>query len=319
MDLYQLVFQQQNRYKFWNWDELFSYTKLTPSEIKQIVDNKEYKLSDPLSILVFSHKNHEQRALDNIFDNYTNPSNFELNYNEYGLSTNFILRTQSPNWQNYNLNTDWYWKQNWIYKYGQLLQMLPGVKSVYLSCSVAMENSHQGSDIDLIIQVHKNCVWITKPYFAILSKILKYYDLNFGLAVLYLFTNQTKKLEILKYKNIKNKIKIDFGMVFEGESDVVKYYCNRERNIFVWSALKLNSFSNIQIYAKTLNSFTSNSITYKPLLSNCSFNLIKILLYPTTLLILPFGLLNFTFEQKNKSDYNKLVLWKIYSQYNLVY
>jgi hypothetical protein len=370
MNLYYLVFQQQNRYKFWNWDEVFAYTKLTPSEVKQIIDDKKYELNDPLSTLVFSHKNHEQRAIDNIFDNYSNPKNFELSYNNYGLSTNFILQTQSPIWQNYNSNTDWYWKQNWIYKYSQWLQIFPGVSNVFLSCSAALENSHDGSDIDLMIQVRPNFVWITKPYFAILSKVLKYYSLNFPLAVFYILTNQISKLEDLKHNCVKDKIKIDFGLVFESQSQLEKYYSNKERNIFIWSALKVNSkveerlsfqgesksiveaasvspFSAVvkksppsintttqeisnppdRIFRSTQddghileNSFEiSNSIQTKRPLNQLVFKTIQILLYPSLIIIAPLGILNYWYEQKHRDNYNKLVLWNIYSQYNLVY
>jgi hypothetical protein len=370
ISLYNLVFQQQNRYKFWNWDEVFAYTKLTPSEVKAIVDNKEYEVSDPLSALVFSHKNHEQRAIDNIFDNYTNPSNFELSYNDYGLSTNFILHAQSPMWQNFNSNTDWYWKQNWVCKYGQWLQIFPGVRNVFLSCSAALENSHDGSDIDLMIQVHKNFVWITKPYFAIMSKFLKYYDLNFLLAVFYFLSNQINRLEELKHNCVKDKIKIDFGLVFESQSQLEKYYSNIERNMFIWSALEVNSKAEerlpfqsesksvveaasvspflvvVKKSTPSINTTTqeisnppqrifgstqddghildkpyeiSNSIQTKKPLSQVAFELIKILLYPTLIIIAPIGILNYWYEQKHRNNYNKLVLWNIYSQYNLVY
>jgi hypothetical protein len=380
MNLYPLVFQQQNRYKFWNWDELFYYTKLTPTEIKAIVDNKEYQLSDPLSALVFSHKNHDQRAIDNIFDNYSNPSNFELSYNEYGLSTNFITKAQSPMWQNFNSNTDWYWKQNWIYKNGQWLTVFPLIKEVYLSCSAALENSHDGSDIDLMIQVHPNCVWITKPYFAILSKVLKYYDLNFPLAAFYFLSNQINRLKELKHNCVTDKIKIDFGLVFESQSQLEKYYSNKERNIFIWSALEVNSkelpplskgversevdFSlqnKIQFVeaasatplstavkksTPSINTTAqeilnpqdkvfryaqddghildkpfeiSNSIQTKKPFNQLVFKIVQILLYPALIVIAPLGILNYCYEQKHRENYNKLVLWNIYSQYNLVY
>jgi hypothetical protein len=353
MKLYPLVFQQQNRYKFWNWDEVFAYTKLTPTEAKQLIDNKEYQLNDPLSALVFSHKNHDQRALDNIFDNYNNPSNFLLSYNDYGLSTNFILHTQSPVWQSYNTNTDWYWKQNWIYKHGQLLTIFPGVQNVFLSCSSALENSHDGSDIDLMIQVRKNFVWITKPYFASLSKVLKYYDLNSSLAAFYFITNQISKLEKLKRDNVKYKIKIDFGLVFEDQKDLEKYYSNKERNLFIWSALEIKSLNiqnrRVEVYETQSTStdlkpnvhpvsFTTtsslnasqanlvetvfqegNSIQTKKLFNKFVFKIIKTILYPTLILIAPFGILNYCYEQKHRDNYNKLVLWNIYSQYNLVY
>jgi hypothetical protein len=343
MNLYSLVFQQQNRYKFWNWDELFYYTKLTPSGIKAIVGKKEYQLSDPLSTLVFSHKNHDQRAIDNIFDNYTNPSNFELSYNEYGLSSNFILKAQSPMWQNFNSNTDWYWKQNWIYKNGQILSIFPGVKNIFLSCSAALENSHDGSDIDLMIQVHKNFVWIAKPYFAILSKVLKYYDLNFPLAAFYFVTNQISKLEDLKHYNVKDKIKIDFGLVFEDQSQLVKYYSNEERNLFIWSALEVNTQVEERLSFQNKLQFISNppqkifhstqgddhildkpfeiqnSIQIKAPINQFAFKVIKILLYPTLILVAPIGISNYLYEQKHRENYNKLVLWSIYSQYNLVY
>jgi hypothetical protein len=355
MNLYNLVFQQQNRYKFWNWDEVFAYTKLTPSEVKWIVDNKEYELSDPLSALVFSHKNHDPRALDNIFDNYTNPSNFELSYNEYGLSTNFILHAQSPMWQNFNSNTDWYWKQNWIYKNGQLLTIFHGVRNVFLSCSAALENSHDGSDIDLMIQVHKNFVWITKPYFAILSKVLKYYDLNFIKASFYFLTKQISRLEELKHNCVKDKIKIDFGLVFESQSQLEQYYSNKERNIFIWSALDIKSqveeasvspFSIVEKSTLSINTPTqeisnppdrisgsaqddghildkpfeiSKSIQTKKPLNQYIFKTIQILLYPTLTIIAPLGILNYWYEQRHRDNYNKLVRWNIYSQYNLVY
>ena len=319
MDLYQLVFQQQNRYKFWNWDELFCYTKLAPSEIKKIVDNKQYQLNDPFSSLVFSRKNYEKRAIDNIFDNYSNLSNFELYYNDYGLSTNFILHNQSPIWQNYHYNTDWYWKQNWIYKYGQWLKICPGVKHIFLSCSAALENSHKGSDIDLMIQVHKNFVWITKPYFAILSKILKYYDLNFIKVAFYFLSNQITKLEDLKYECVKDKIKIDFGLVFEDQKDLQKYYSNIERNIFIWSSLEIKSEENVDLTSYNPCQKLSNSIQIKQPTNQLTFKAIQILLYPTLIIIIPFGLLNYWHEQKYGNDCNKLVLWNIYSQYNLIY
>lgn len=220
MNISDLVFQQQNRYKFWNWDEVFAYTNLTPTEAKEIINLQNYQLQDPFSTLVYSHKNHEPKVLDNLFKNYVNPQKFKLGYNSYGISANFILEAQSPTWQNYNSNTDWYWKQNWIYKYGQILQVFPGVKNIYLSCSAALENSHHGSDIDLVIQTHKHWVWITKAYFAVLSKVLKYYDLNFLLATFYYLTWQNFKLESLKHNNTENKIKIDFGLVFEDEKDL---------------------------------------------------------------------------------------------------
>ena len=350
MKLYDLVFQQQNRYKFWSWGEVFSFCNLNPSEAKQIIDSKDYQLQDPLSALVFSHKNHEQRALDNIFDNYTNLKHFELGYNDYGLSTNFILHAQSPTWQNYNVNTDWYWKQNWIYKYGQLLLIFPGVRDIYLSCSAALENSHDGSDIDLMIKVNRNFVWITKTYFAILSKILKYYNLNFGLAAFYLLTGKISKLETLKCYNVKDKIKIDFGLVFESQSQLEKYYKNKERNIFIWSGLKLeNSFSqeiqqikdisnppdeifrvvepskSLTLQAHDDNYFLkdifllSKSIQTKRQINYLAFKAFQILLYPTLIVTAPFGVLNFLYEQKHRNNINKLVLWNIYSQYNLVY
>jgi hypothetical protein len=357
MNLYNLVFQQQNRYKFWNWGEVFACTKLTPSEIKAIVHNKQYSLQDPLSTLVFSHKNHDQRALDNIFDNYCNPQHFELSYNDYGLSTNFILHAQSPMWQNFNSNTDWYWKQNWIYKYGQWLLIFPGVRNVYLSCSAALENSHDGSDIDLMTQVQPNFVWITKPYFAILSKVLKYYDLSFPLAAFYLFTNQTDKLKNLKHKNLKDKIKIDFGLVFEAHSQLEKYYSNKERNLFIWSALEIKSKVEERLSFQNENQFISNlpqrifrsaqddghnfninqidtnleidtsldcfvprnDLQTKKTINQFAFKLIQILLYPSLVIIAPIGILNYWYEQKHRNNFNKLVLWNIYSQYNLVY
>ncbi len=327
--IYNLVFQQQNRYKFWGWGEVFYHTKKTPSQVKKIVESNGYELQDPLSTLVFSRKNHEHRALDNIFDNYNNPRHFELRYSHYGLSTNFVIHAQSPAWQNYNSNTDWYWKQNWIYKYGQLLSAFPGVKNIYLCCSAALENSHKGSDIDLMIMVKKNWVWITKPYFAILSKVIKYYDLNFGLVIFYLLTNQVTKLEALKYNNIIDKVKIDFGLVFENECQLEKYYKNKERNLFVWSALKLeNSFDKETIplpYSAThskVKEFETNlglSIQTKKQISYLAFIFLKILFYLTLILIAPIGILNYWYEQKHKENYNKLVLWNIYSQYNIVY
>jgi hypothetical protein len=63
----------------------------------------------------------------------------------------------------------------------------------------------------------------------------------------------------------------------------------------------------------------SNSIQTKELINNFVFKLIKIALYPTLLIIAPFGMLNYWYEQKHQNNYNKLVLWNIYSQYNLVY
>jgi predicted nucleotidyltransferase len=372
MNLSSLVFQQQNRYKFWNWDEVFTYTNLTPTEIKEIIDSQNYQLQDPFSALVYSHKNHEIRALDNLFMNYAGQEKFKLGYSECGVSANFVLQSQSPTWQNYNHNTDWYWKQNWIYKHGQILQVFPGVRNIYLSCSAALENSHHGSDIDLIIKTHKNMVWITKAYFAVLSKVLKYYNLNFSLAIFYHLTRQNTKLEYLKHKSIENKIKIDFGLVFEDEKALTKNYSNLERNIFVWSALKLetsNKSSNnsvilsqaqnpvpvfgetskvskgVEIIEEKFNKFQNasnppdrifhyaqdnkifggfklgqaGSIVYKQKINPTVFKSIQILLFPTIMFIAPFGILNYWYEQKNRSDYNKLVLWKVYSQYNLVY
>lgn len=319
MNLYSLVFQQQNRYKFWNWDELFALTNLTPTQIKKIVDCKGYQLQDPLSSLLFSHKNHDQRAIDNIFDNYSNHSRFELQYNDYGLSTNFILQSQNPTWQNYNHNQDWYWKQNWIYKYGQLLTTLPGVKNIYLSCSASLENSHCGSDVDLMIQTHKNWVWVSKVYFAVLSKVLKYYNLNFGLALFYFITNQVSELKSLKRDCIENKIKIDFGLVFEDEKDLEKYYSSKERNIFIWSALKLTNVENKIEKIKFKSNLEYGNIVYKSKVNLVSLMLIKFTLLLTVLITFPLGIANFWYEQKNKNDYNKLVLWNVYSQYNLVY
>ena len=306
---------------------MFALTNKTPSQITTLIDN--ISVVDPLSVLAYNKKNYNDKAIKNIFDNYSNLQYFAPTINNFGISSRFAVASHSPLWADYVYDTDWYWKQSWIRSFGQFFLFFPSVKKVYLGCSVALQMSHNGSDVDLIIETTPHCVWATKVYFAILSKVVKYYNFNFLLWVYFKIRNDTQAITKLKYQNLDHKIKIDFGLVYTNKNQNQKivqnteiwqeFYKDKERNLFIWRRLEI-----VQDYVDILDISKNNPkngiIVVNKIFNSFGFELIKGLLFFLFSIFFIIGLIAYLYQRRiNKHNVNMVVQWNIYSQYNLIY
>jgi predicted nucleotidyltransferase len=306
MRIERLIYHSQARFKFWTWYELKNLTGKDQREIEIEIDefNSKQKVADPFALLTYNHKNYNSKYIDSLQKNYTNPESFNISYNKFGAGNNITKADCSPYWFHLVNNNDWYWKQKWLAKYKMLFLLIPGVKNIFLACSVASQISTPESDIDLLIQVDSNCVWITKIYFAVLSKLLKYYNFNFFLGFWFWFTNQQTLLNEMKRINLQNKMKIDFGMVFENWLEVGRNYSDIARHYSIWNNINIK---------KNLNYFEP------PL-----FKFFCFLIFPLYYLIFPFfiviGITHFVWQSShNKNNPNMVITWTMYSQYNKIY
>lgn len=326
MNWYKIIWHYQNRFKFWNWSEIFALTGQTPSEI--IALTNKINLVDPLSVLPYSKKNYNSVASDYILENYLDTSVFLPCYNEFGISSRFVTVRHTPIWADYIYDTDWYWKQNWIRSFGQILLLFPTIKKVYIGCSTALQMSHNSSDLDLIIETEIHCVWATKVYFAILSKLVKYYDFNFFVWVLLKIKNDRASIKILKKQSLNHKIKIDFGLVYsrkknEKESQTEswqKFYRDKERNLFIWRRLEIvQDFTN-QFLNTPKDTPITGVIVVNKIFNVFNFWLLRSLFLTFLPIFFVIGLIAYFYQQHiNKYNLNMLVRWNIYSQYNLIY
>ena len=302
-----LIYHSQPRFKFWTWSEL---SRLTGQNQQQIInqfkpENKtELQNLDPFGLLIYNHKNYNKAYTEIINNNYPKPEAFEIITNQHGIAPRFVHNHHSP----YNCyltnNTDWFWKQKWLAKHKSVLFAVPFVNNIFLACSVASQVSSEDSDVDLLIQVTPNTVWIVKIYFAIISKVLKYYDFNWFLGMWLLVSGQKTELENLKHSTLVGKIKLDFGMVFEDWSVVETIYADKERHYSIWNNIDLKN---------NLNYF-------EPLLTKVVATILKfifiILIPPLTII----GLIHYFWQfRHNKNNPNMVVRWAIYSQYNVIY
>jgi hypothetical protein len=296
------------RNKLWTWTEIHGLTQKLPSEII----NTKFEAVDPLFVLPFSKKNYHTLPSDFVTNNYLNSSNFDVGYNNIGVSQNYCLSKSTPNWAFQIQNDDWYWKTKWLAKNGSIIIKVPGIKSIYLGCSTASRISNSNSDLDIMVEVWPGFVWISKIYLAIISKFIKYYDFNFVLGLFYYFTNQRQELLSLKKTTLENKIKIDFGLVFENWKDVYDNYPDKERNFFIYNCAKLNpEYDDLEI-----NSIAYYESKWLLLLSNL-VGIIEWFFLPFAYII---GILNYRYEIKtHKNNINMVIKSNIYSQYNLIY
>ena len=306
MDLAKLLLYSGPRFKYWDWTELYSLTGKTPNEIKKEVleINKTHFRVDPSFVLTQSYKNHNKKYQELALDKYNCPDMFDIVVSDYGVSQKFVLHSKTPIWASYIYDNDWYWKQKWLAKYKSIFLVIPFVKNIYLSCSVASCISNSQSDIDLLILVKKNTVWFVKIYFAIVSKILKYYNFPFAKGLYLWLKKDYKALQNLKDMTLENKIKIDFGMVFETWQDVDFTYREKERYFFIWN--------NIDV---------KNDLSYfEPPLSkiiSCTLFVVFWLILPICLV---FGYQNYRWQKKyNSNNANMIVRWNMYSQYNIIF
>jgi hypothetical protein len=298
----QLIYHSQARFKLWTWTELERLTGQNKDEIKLNLDQNE--IQDPLAVLTYNHKNYNPEYIATLEQNYTQPDLFQIKIDQFGLSNAITQRKHQPYYYHLTQNQDWYWKQKWLAKNKSLFLLIPGVKNIYLACSVASQISHDQSDVDLLIQVDSNCVWLTKIYFAVISKLLKYYEFNFILGLYFWLTGDKTELEKMKNEALHSKIKIDFGMVFEKWSQVESNYSDKERHYSIWNNLDIQ---------KELNYF-------QPPITQIVYYALIPIYYLLTPLFFLIGLIHFKWHQNhNQNNPNMLVKWSIYSQYNKIY
>jgi predicted nucleotidyltransferase len=303
MDPIALVRHSQNRFKVWTWPELCLLTGLGIEEIKQKIDNQDDP-PDPFYWYTQNHKNYNPKADRAILKYYPDPEMFQVIYTAEGVATRFVMVSKTPLWASYVFDDDWYWKQKWLAKHKSILLKIPFVTKVYLACSVASEISNQNSDIDLLIQVQPNTVWLVKIYFAVISKILKYYNFPWLQGFWLWLKNDKTQLEDLKHKVLESKFKIDFGLVFEDWKDVERIYANKERHFSIWNNIDVKE----------------DLSYYEPAFTK----ILSTILLPFYWLLIPLfliiGLLHFWYEYRFYSkNINMVVRWKIYSQYNVIF
>ncbi len=300
----QLIYHSQARFKLWTWTELERLTGQTKSQIIDNLTTDQSEIQDPVAVLTCNHKNYNPEYLQALEQNYAQPDSFSIHIDQFGLSNVITKKKHQPYYYHLTQNQDWYWKQKWLAKNKSLFLLIPGVKNIYLACSVASQISHDESDVDLLIQVHQHCVWVTKIYFAIISKILKYYRFNFILGLYYWLTKKNIELNQLKHQTLHNKIKIDFGMVFENWSEVESNYSGKERHYSIWNNLNLKTELNY----------------FQPLLTQIIYYSLVPLYYLLTPLFFIIGIIHYWWHQANSlQNPNMLVKWSIYSQYNKIY
>ena len=302
-----LIYHSQPRFKFWTWSEL---NRLTGQNQQQILDQfkpkdkTEIQNLDPFGLLVYNHKNYNKAYTEILNSNYPNPQAFEIITNQHGIAPRFVHNHHSPYHSYLTNNTDWFWKQKWLAKHKSVLFAVPFVNNIFLACSVASQISSEDSDVDLLIQVKPNTVWIVKIYFAIISKVLKYYDFNWFLGMWLLVSGQKTELENLKRSTLVGKIKLDFGMVFEDWSVVEEIYADKERHYSIWNNIDLKN---------NLNYF-------EPLSTKVVAIILKFIFVILIPLLTIIGLIHYFWQLKhNKNNPNMVVRWTIYSQYNVIY
>lgn len=303
MDPIALVRHSQNRLKVWNWSEICSLTGKSIQEIKGLIDNQEPP-PDPLYWYTQNRKNYNSKVDSLILKYYTNPDMFRVVYTDEFVATKFVLIAKTPLWAIQILQDDWYWKQKWLAKYKSIFLWIPLVKNIYLGCSVANQISTKQSDIDLLIQTNANSVWVVKVYFALISKILKYYNFPVFKGIFYFITQNHEEFTKLKTRILKDKIKVDFGLVFENWDDVNFAYQNKERHFTIWNNIEIRENLNY----------------YEPKI----LKLFGLVLIPVYWLILPFtsivGVIHYLYHKKLSSkNINMIIRWQIYSQYNVIF
>ncbi len=304
-DLQRLIMNYSLRGRVFSYPELYVLTGQKP----QYFENKGcfgYDLEPSLS-LIDNHKNNLQS--DVILNNYSRPENFQVVKNRHGYTTKYNTFTGSAFMQSQQQSSQqWFWKQLQLQKFGFWFYCVPGLSKVFICSSVVNKTANNHSDVDLIVLTKENSVWFTKAYFAVIAKVLKYYNFNFLLG-LYNYLWDQNALELQKQKCLEGKMKIDFGLVTNDLDLVDFYYCPIwYRSLFVYELIEIESEPvGYTRYQELLPMVYFARLMLKGLL---------FLFYP---IIMIFGLLNYRKNLELQTiPSNKIVKWDIYSQYNVI-
>ena len=251
-DLKKLVINHQNRGKIFDWVELFTLTGKYPDEIKKEID-ENHEIIDPFYPFTQSGKNYDPKYDKDLIQNYDSQDLFQIGYDEYGVSTNLNLHKTNPTnfyWQD---NIDWFWQQKKAAKIASWFYCIPGVQKAYLLGSTALEINTKNSDLDIAFLCSANCVLLSrfwaKTWFKILGIDTFSFRLNLKLLLLKQLENWTKtnwlskevektKNQIYKFKTRKG-LKIDLGMCYEREFQILEYYGSDERQLPILNKLLL--------------------------------------------------------------------------------
>jgi hypothetical protein len=302
-DLQRLILNYSLRGRVFTYPELYVLTGQRPRffDSKKILD---YCL-DPNLSLIDNYKNFAQS--DILLNNYSDSLRFQVRKSQHGFTTRYndsvgisFFAKQLRNSQN------WYWKQLIMQKYGFWFYCIPGLDKLFICSSIVNKTATDQSDIDLLVLTQNNSVWFTKVYFAVIAKVLKYYNFNF-IQGLWNYFFDRESLKVQKAKCLEGKLKIDFGLV-TNDLDLVDYHYGPlwHRSLFIYELVEVNRtptgysrFNNLLIFSYTLR------------------NVAKFILFIFYPFAIVFGLLNHRHNLKTqKTPSSKIIQWDIYSQYN---
>jgi hypothetical protein len=304
-DLQRIILNYSLRGRVFSYPELYVLTGQRPSyfDSKKILDY----LIDPNLSLIDNYKNFAHG--DTILQNYNDPNRFQIQKSRHGFQTRYNNSTGFNFFaKQLEISNNWYWRQLKLQKYGFWFYCIPGLDKLFICSSTVNKTASDHSDVDLLVLTQNNSVWFTKVYFAIVAKILKYYNFNFAVG-LWNYIFDKKALALQKEKCLEGKLKIDFGLV-TSDLSLVDYYYGPiwYRSLFVYELLEIN---------RTATGYSRYNNWWKAAL--ITRNILKFLLFLFYPLAIIFGLLNHTHNLKTqKTPSSKIVQWDIYSQYNLM-
>jgi predicted nucleotidyltransferase len=251
-DLHDLVFDYYPRNMWLSHSQAFTYCSITPSQLEVSLASVNKYNKDPNIVYTISPKNYTVNSAQ-YTDRYLDTKQFEIILDGYGTKVRCVDSKIEPIWVNYVTNNQWYLNQIRATKIAKSLKLLPGVKSVFLTGSSALELASNASDIDFIIQSNPGMVWVSRFWVKVYLKMIRQDVHDIVLENTILFVRLCRYLRLIsveKYNiqitNIENKIwkkktlggLVDVGLFFENIEDVEKTFPKESRNFYIWASLQ---------------------------------------------------------------------------------
>lgn len=278
-----LIMLNMMRAKSLTWAEIYGLTGYTPSQLipkfslsgalvhtsAGTANTNDYTMQkgvtteiiDPLWIFTQSFKNystpyHGISLTKTVLTQYSDPSTFELQADNYGMYNRLSRLHTQPLWLVLGDNKDWMLKQLFALRYSRLMYATPGVAEIRLVSSAMMRISKPMSDIDIMIKTKPKYVYSTRLWvkFFVLKlfrrdvhllwvEIIK--RISFFIYTTFSFQSDLVRrqwdiirlwaqVRIEKHKFGTQRQKLDIGVIFSDQHIVDKDYVITDPRQQLW-------------------------------------------------------------------------------------
>ncbi len=200
----EIAFSHTLRGKSWSWVELYTLTKILPSELIKDLENDALDTvvpTDPFWLFTQSAKNY-QTDTQKLLSSYSDPNIFKITSNNYGIGTHFSY----PDWTTIVYNSNWYWHHLKAQRFAQIISLIPGVKKIYLVGSGSLAIARDNSDIDYAIECFPTCCLLVRLYLKIVLKIT------------------AQDVHSFFQKSRTKSGKVDVGLFFKNRNQISKFH-----------------------------------------------------------------------------------------------